>query len=141
MARGCFGALRNWRGAADVKRRLDPAPEASVGSNFSIRQLRVLLEMGNNHLPMFDFGTASFSISRCGGCSAGDVGLERFDAPARAEPCVEEGTALIGWTGAGDANVLADGPVTARACPGGAGVGRAGIEAGAATVRGRTFIA
>jgi hypothetical protein len=87
---------------------------------------------------MFEFGTASFSISRGGGGLAGDRGLERFGALARAELCAEEGGALIVWIGAGDVDVLASGSVTARAC--GAGAGRAGVEAGAAAVRGRTFV-
>src|ERR1019366_1698873 len=95
--------------------------------------------MGNNHLAMFDFGAASFSISRGRGC--GDIGLERFGALARAELCAEEGGAVIVWIGAGDVDVLAGGPMTARTCPGGAGAGRAGVEAGAAAVRGRTFVA
>jgi hypothetical protein len=96
-------------------------------------------ENWNNHLPMFDFGAASFSISRGRRCSAGDKGLERFGALVRAELCAEEGGALIVWIGAGDVDVLASGSVTARAC--GAGAGRAGVEAGAAAVRGRTFVA
>ena len=79
-----------------------------------------ILAATKRHLPMFDFGTASFSISRGRGCSAGDIGLERFGALARAELCAEEGGALIVWTGAGDVDVLASGSVTARACPGGA---------------------
>ena len=89
---------------------------------------------------MFDFGTASFSIPRGGGCSAGDIGLERFGALARPELCAEEGGALIGWIGAGDVDVLAGGPMMARTCPGGACAGRAG-GGKAAAVTGRTFVA
>jgi hypothetical protein len=89
---------------------------------------------------MFDFGTASFSIPRGGGCSAGDIGLERVGALARPELCAEEGGALIGWIGAGEVDALAGGPMTARTCPGGACAGRAG-GGKAAAVTGRAFVA
>ena len=63
----------------------------------------------SNHLPMFDFGTASFSIPAEGGCSAGDFALDGFDMLARAAPRAEEGGALVVWIGAGDVDVLGGG--------------------------------